>query len=370
MENDSSNEPSQEISEFGRLLDEYRQREGLSKKELGARVEIEQSTGVLKKGICSHTIDGYLSGKRLTRAKVLALGRAMNLSWAEQNKLLRAAKYTPEQEDLEHRAPVVGPPVRPHQFFGRAGEIEWVFRNYWQVTNIVALGARKRSGITSLLHYLYESDGAAQRFPAGAGLISQHHRVYLDFHAHGLNEESAVLGEIVEQIRQTTPQASEWLDFRALLNDLDTSVTIFMDSVELGLKTLPEAFWTGLRAEVSRPGRRRLGLVLSGRNPGAWAKKSSDGSAPSPLTNVIGQILWDLEPFTQAEASQVLEAVKPPFKNAEKAWILQQKRHLWPALLQIICMERQNALQNRLPEEEWKTRAALEIQAEQFNELD
>jgi hypothetical protein len=80
-----------------------------------------------------------------------------------------------------------------------------------------------------------------------------------------------------------------------------------------------------------------------------------DDNKPSPFFNIFGHVL-NLEPFTEAEALELIASSPQAFENKDIEWILAQSGR-WPALLQIFCQSRLTALKEGRHDDAWQAEA-------------
>lgn len=330
--------------------------------------------------------DGTLPSER---DYVLKAAAVLNLTPSERNQLLDAVRrgYLEraqfikakqfEPEPVNDTTPyVVGVPIyQPRQFFGREHELKIIF-DLWSrspLLHIAVIGPRC-SGKTSLLYYLQSIHQtpphelrSAQRHD-WLGTIPAYRFAQVNF-ANPLSHNQALLfKDILTQLQMPTPERCDLIQFietvTTYLHDIPTF--ILLDDIEVGLhsKQLDQAFWGGFRYLGFDATRGKLAFLLT-----APEVPVPPLGEPSTFIGMFGRVL-KLEPFTKSDAYELLDTsahimrqmlpIAEPFSADDKQWIVEQTQG-WPALLQILCHSRFEALQEN--RHDWRPRAQENLSA-------
>jgi hypothetical protein len=266
---------------------------------------------------------------------------------------------------------IVGPPIHhPRQFFGREQQLKRIFGvvAHFPLQHIAVVGPR-RSGKTSLLHYL-QSIGAASPTQLRPGQKSRwlhqpeaYRWVYVDFQDARLHNQEKLLQYILSGLGLPTPEACSLSDFMDIVSaHLVLPSIIMMDELELAFRARglsQEFFWESLRSLACNGSDGRLGLIVASRDhPHQLPANLKESS--SPFLNIFGHTI-ELGPFPENEALQLIESSPRKISLEDCAWI-QAKSQGWPVLLQALCLARLTA-----PDDTWKTEGLQQI--EQYRPL-
>ena len=319
------------------------------------------------------------------REYVLKLAEVLGLTPTERNQLLDAVKrgYLEreqfvkaklfEPEMIDDTAPcVVGVPVyNPRQFFGRERELKIIFDLWTRFPLLhIALIGPKCSGKTSLLYYLQAINQVdphelrPQQRHNGLKALPRFRFAQVNF-ANPMNHNQILLFKnVLNQLNMPVPEECDLVNFietvTTHLNEIPTF--ILLDDIDIGLKVaeLDQAFWGGFRYLGFDATRGKLAFLLT-----APKVPVSPLSEPSTFIGMFGRVL-ELAALHEIEAQQLLDNnaeimckvlnIPEPFTSADKNWMLEQSQG-WPALLQILCNTRFEALQEGLAHEDWKVKA-------------
>lgn len=238
---------------------------------------------------------------------------------------------------------VVGPPVVvPRQFFGRNRELKRIF-GWWRSFPLehVAIIGPKRSGKSSLLHYLRN----VTRTPPAELRPGQrwdwlheparYRFTVVDFQDPRMGKLDSLLRHLLQSLRLPVPEPCDLSRFMDIIGEgLRDPAIVLMDEIEAGLASpeLDERFWWSLRSLAGHEAGGRLAFLLTGHaSPFEVAR---DQGKPSPFFNIFHTI--KLGPFTDEEARELVSSSPRPFGEEDRAFILEHGRG-WPCLLQILC---------------------------------
>jgi hypothetical protein len=265
------------------------------------------------------------------------------------------------QQTVQQVTPFVcGPPImRPSGFFGRELELKRIFGiwNRFPLQHVAVIGP-KRSGKTSLLHYLERIHRTAPeelRPGQARGWLNDaesHHVVFIDCQDARLRTPTAVLQHILKQLGLKVPSPCTLAIFAEILSGIQCRTVLLFDELEAAISN-PEfdsGFWTGLRSLAANYTRGLLGYVIALHDD--LHELASETDPQSPFLNIFGQSLA-LGPLEMGEARALIDSSPRPFAEPEVDWILAESG-LHPCLLQLLCDTRLTALEEAQSEELWK----------------
>lgn len=256
---------------------------------------------------------------------------------------------------------VAGPPVtQPHQFFGRERELKRSF-GWWRHAPMshVALIGPKRSGRTSLTHYLQRVHAANATLRAGQKgdwlpQATRYRWVRIDFQDARMCRLENLLRHTLAELGLPAPNPCNLDRFMDAATDpghWQRPAIILMDDIGAGLSApeLDRAFWQSLRSLVNSAAEGNLAFcVTAQREP---AQLAAEQAKTSPFFNIFNTL--ELGPFTEAEARELIASSPLPFDPQDAAWVMEQSGR-WPALLQLLCQERLLALEDGDPSDAWQ----------------
>lgn len=261
---------------------------------------------------------------------------------------------------------VVGPPItEPHQFFGREYILKRIF-DVWKYTPLqhIAIVGLKRSGKTSLLHYLrHIIDTPVEKLRPGQRndwLPPGYQWVFVDFQDPRMCYQESLLRHILIELDMPVPEPTDLVSFMEILDHyLEIPTLILLDEIGAGLASpdLDDQFWWGMRSLGSNHAGGKIGFLLTAHQPPE--EMLVDDNKPSPFFNIFGHVL-NLGPLTEAEALKLIASSPQHFEDKDIYWIMAQSGS-WPALLQILCQSRLTALKESRHDEAWKTEALLRM---------
>ena len=257
---------------------------------------------------------------------------------------------------------VIGPPItEPQQFFGREYILKRIF-DVWKYMPLqhIAIVGLKRSGKTSLLHYLRRIiDTPADRLrplQRNNWLMPGYQWVFVDFQDPRMCYQESLLRHILMEMDLPMPEPMDLVNFMEVVDQyLDIPTLILLDEMSAGLASpdLDEQFWWGLRSLGSNHAGGKIGFLFTAHQPPE--EILFDDNKPSPFFNIFGHVL-KLGPLIEAEALELIDSSPEPFEKKDIKWILTESGR-WPALLQILCHSRLVALEESRCDDTWKTEA-------------
>ncbi len=265
---------------------------------------------------------------------------------------------------------IVGPPITaPSHFFGRAYELKRIF-DLWKrfpLQNVAVIG-QKRSGKTSLLHYIKNitiADPAQLRPGQKTNWLPRpepYRWVFVDFQDTRMCSRERLLSYLLTCLEMPVPQPCDLYAFMDVVSEqLRTPAVILMDEISAALASpeLDQQFWGSLRSLGSNlTGGNLAFLLTSHESPDQLAREQGK---PSPFFNIFGHT-FTLKPLREREARELIASSPRPFDPADVEWILEQSKG-WPLLLQILCHSRLTALEHEETGEAWKQRGLRQMGA-------
>ncbi len=262
----------------------------------------------------------------------------------------------------------IGPPIlHPNRFFGRTDELKYLF-GLWKhlpLQHVALLGLR-RTGKTSLLHYLRQITTTPEAYlrpgqrPEWLALPEPYQWVFVDFQDVRMSSQERLLRHLLGGLNLPLPATCDLANFMDIVSQhLRRPSIILMDELSAALASdeLDQRFWWGLRSLVSNHTGGRLGIVLTSHEPPEQLADAQD--KPSPFFNIFGHTLT-LGPLQEAEARKLIASSCRPFDPADTEWILAESGR-WPCLLQVFCHACFRALENGEPGSTWKQEALRQI---------
>jgi transcriptional regulator with XRE-family HTH domain len=317
---------------FAKLLDEYMKNARLNDETLAAQIDVARRTVTnWRRGI---------TRRPPSREKVLKCASILKLFPKQRMAFFQAAGIL-DITGLEQKlVPVVGRPIiKPYQFFGR----EELLRNiYWawhkEVPESIAIIGPKRSGKTSVLNYLknitqtvYYRPNQLKGWPTD--WLPYHVQVaFVDFLEANMSQPETLMTDILQQLNLEVPSSCTLADFSRILRNVENSLVILMDNIEIGLKTttLGNSFWRNMAALGNCEPVRFV--ITASELPLELAR---DCRKPSPFFKLFGHTL-QLEAFTEEEARELLSNSPEPFSAEEIEGMLKES-NCWPEPLQQSC---------------------------------
>jgi hypothetical protein len=292
------------------------------------------------------------------------------LSISEEAKPRRAGKHRKQQSQPQPLAAprmrrsfsealspfIAGLPVTdPQRFFGRERELKRLF-NLWKyppLQNAAIIGPA-RSGKTSLLLYLRSIASTVITHPP-------YRWIFVDFQDPRMGSRERLLSHLLDSLGFPAPSPCNIDDFLDIVaGNLQTPTVILLDEVGVALQRYPELddeFWEGLRSLASSQVDGKLGFILSSHALPVQIAHNSGHS--SPFFNIFGYTAF-IGPLTEPEARELIASTPIPFLPDDIEWILDRSGR-WPILLQILCRECLEVIQEGKSDDTWREDAILQI---------
>jgi hypothetical protein len=270
---------------------------------------------------------------------------------------------------------ITGTPItNPCYFFGRNREIKRLFELLKRrpLQNAAIIG-KKRSGKTSLLHYLKNITNTPKeqlRPDQKSDWLcnpENYRWIFVDFQDARRQNREGLLRYILECLKMPVPNPCDLDRFMdAVSSNLDRSTVILFDEIGVGLQRCPElddGFWESLRSLATNQTNGNLGFVLA--TPESPIELAKNTGHSSPFFNIFGYTAY-LGSLTETEARELIASSPVPFPAEDVEWILNQS-NCWPLLLQILCRERLFSLEEEETGDNWREVALQQMQ--QFADL-
>jgi hypothetical protein len=263
---------------------------------------------------------------------------------------------------------IVGPPIlSPRYFFGRDYELKRIF-GLWRrfpLQNVAVIG-QKRSGKTSLLHYLMNiavTEPQDLRPGQKTDWLPQPERyrwVFVDFQDARMLSRERLLRHVLTCLGLPLPEPCDLANFMDVVSDSLTSpAIILMDEISAAIDSpeLDQQFWGSLRSLGTNFTGGNLAFLLTSHEPPALL--ANERGKPSPFFNIFGHSLT-LRPLPEQEARELIAHSPIQFTPEDVEWILAESAG-WPWLLQILCHIRLTALEFGETGDAWKQQGIRQI---------
>jgi hypothetical protein len=310
-------------------------------------------------GLSLATIKNFLNGKPVDYLNFLEISEKLGLEW--QATAYKGPETQPPQ--TEESSPfITGAPItHSRHFFGRQRELKRLFDllKRHPLQNAAIIGKR-RSGKTSLLHYLKNitTTPPGQLRPGQKSdwlpYPERYCWIFVDFQDSRMGSRERLLSYILECLKMEVPTPCKLDYFMDVVSDnLRSPTVILLDEIGVGLQRCPElddSFWECLRSLATNYTSGNLAFVLATHESPIELAHSTGHS--SPFFNIFGYTAT-LGPLSEAEARELIASSPIPFPDEDVAWILEQSG-CWPLLLQILCRERLFSLEDGEMGEDWR----------------
>lgn len=314
-------------------------------------------------GFSLSTVKSFLSGKTVDYLNFVELSKKLGLEW--QNiayKEPETQPNKPQPTDGEASPFITGAPItQPRYFFGREKELKRLFNllKRHPLQNAAIIG-KKRSGKTSLLHYLKNitTTPVEQLRPEQKSDWLPHREnyywIFVDLQDARMQSREGLLKYILESLKMQVPTPCDLDRFMDVISDnLHFPTVILLDEIGVGLQRCPElddGFWECLRSLATNHTDGNLAFVLT--TPESPIEMARNTGHSSPFFNIFGYTAY-LGALTQPEAREFIASSPIAFTEEDVEWILTQSC-CWPLLLQILCTERLFSLEQRENNDNWR----------------
>ncbi|WDD35658.1 ATP-binding protein [Nostoc sp. UHCC 0926] len=257
---------------------------------------------------------------------------------------------------------ITGPPItQPRYFFGREKELKRLFNllKRHPLQNSAIIG-KKRSGKTSLLHYLKNitTTPAEKLRPQQKSDWLPHpenyHWIFVDLQDARMQNRASLLKYILESLKMQVSTPCDLDHFMNVVSDnLHSPTVILLDEISVGLQRCPElddGFWESLRSLATNHTGGNLAFVLA--TPESPIDMAHNTGHSSPFFNIFGYTAH-LEALTETEARELIASSPIAFTDEDVEWILTQSC-CWPLLLQILCREKLFNLEEGENDDNWR----------------
>jgi transcriptional regulator with XRE-family HTH domain len=305
------------------------------------------------------TVKKFLTGQRVDYSYFLEISERLGYEW---RNIVHIDETIPKPLFEETSAFITGTPItHPRYFFGRPKELKRLFDLLKRrpLQNAAIIGKR-RSGKTSLLHYLKNiTTTPTEELRPGQKSdwlpSPENYRwIFVDFQDARRQSREGLLRYILESLKMSVPSPCDLERFMdAVSSNLRQPTVILLDEIGAGLQRCPElddGFWESLRSLATNQTNGNLGFVLA--TPESPIDLATSTGHSSPFFNIFGYTTT-LGALTEAEARELIASSPMPFPAEDVEWILTQSK-CWPLLLQILCRERLFSLEEGETEEDWR----------------
>ncbi|BAY25341.1 hypothetical protein NIES2100_51470 [Calothrix sp. NIES-2100] len=328
-----------------------------------------QQSLAIEAGISLSTAKSFLSGKPVDYLNFVELSSKLGLDWQEiSSKEPETQPRQPQRHNGEASPFITGSPItQPRYFFGREKELKRLFNllKRHPLQNAAIIG-KKRSGKTSLLHYLKNitTTPAEQLRPnQKSDWLPQpenYQWIFIDLQDARMQNREGLLKYILESLKMQVPNPCDLDYFMDVVSDnLHKPTVILLDEIGVGLQRCPElddSFWESLRSLATNSTGGNLAFILA--TPESPIELAQNTGHSSPFFNIFAYTAY-LEAFTEQEARELIASSPIPFDDEDVEWILKQSQCL-PILLQILCRERLFTLEEG-EDENWREEALRQM---------
>jgi transcriptional regulator with XRE-family HTH domain len=314
-------------------------------------------------GLGRSTVTNFFNGKPVDYLNFVEISARLQLDW-------QAIACKEGSLSLESSTFIPGIPItQPRYFFGRHKELKRIFDllKRHPLQNAAIIGKR-RSGKTSLLHYLEKitTTPVAQLRPNQKSDWLPHPEnyrwIFVDFQDPRRQSREGLLRYILECLKMPVPNPCNLDRFMdEVSSNLHQPTVILLDEIGVGLQRCPElddGFWESLRSLATNQTNGNLGFILA--TPESPIELARSTGHSSPFFNIFGYTTT-LGAMTEAEARELIASSPIPFPVEDIEWILTQSQ-CWPLLLQILCRERLFSLEDGEMGDNWREEGLQQIQ--------
>ena len=258
-------------------------------------------------GISRPTVVNFVNGRPVDYSYFVEISEKLGLDWQK-------IAYTENCVNLDNSPFITGSPItEPRYFFGREKELKRLFNLIKKrpLQNAAIIGQR-RSGKTSLLHYLK----SIANTPTNQLRPGQKHDwlphpesycwIFVDFQDARMAGRESLLTYILECLEMEVPSPCNLDNFMNVVSDnLNSPTVILMDEIGVGLERCPELddeFWESLRSLATNSTKGNLAFVLA--SPISPLELARDTGHTSPFFNIFAYTTT-LGPLTEGEGEGV-----------------------------------------------------------------
>jgi len=231
-----------------------------------------------------------------------------------------------------------------------------------------AIIGKRRSGKTSLLHYLKNiTTTPSQQLRPGQksdwlSYPDKYQWVFMDFQDPRIQSREGFLTHFLKSLKMEVPTPCNLENFVRVVSDrLSSPMIILLDEIGVALQRCPDLddpFWESLRSLATNSTQGNLAFILAAHeSPLELAKKNGNSS---PFFNIFACTRY-LQALTEAEARELIASSPISFSQDDVEWIL-EKSNCWPLSLQILCSERLFSLEKGETSDRWRQEALKQIQ--------
>ncbi|MCM0590824.1 MAG: ATP-binding protein [Gloeotrichia echinulata IR180] len=328
-----------------------------------------QESLAISAALALSTVKNFLSGKAVSYGNFVELCKKLGLDW-EAIAYQEPETQPPSLATINQTPFITGLPItHPRYFFGREKELKRLFDllKRHPLQNAAILG-KKRSGKTSLLHYLKNitTTPVAELRPGQKSdwlpHPSNYQWIFVDFQDSRMGKKQRLLQHILEGLGMKVPSPCDLDNFMDVVsNQLRSPTVILLDEIGAGLqrcRELDDRFWDSLRSLATNHTRGNLAFILA--SPESPMELARNTGHSSPFFNIFGYTTT-LGAMTEKEARELIASSPITFASPDVEWILIQSRRL-PLLVEILCRERLFSLEDGEIGDNWREEALQQIQ--------
>lgn len=318
------------------------------------------------------TVKNFLNGEPVDYLNFLELTKKLGLDLQDiAYKESETQPNKPKPTNGEASPFITGAPItQPRYFFGREKELKRLFNllKRHPLQNAAIIG-KKRSGKTSLLHYLKNitTTPPEQLRPEQKSDWLPHPEnycwIFVDLQDARMQSREGLLKHILESLKMQVPIPCDLDRFMNVVSDnLHSPTVILLDEISVGLQRCPElndGFWESLRSLVTNHTGGNLAFILA--TPESPIEMAHNTGHSSPFFNIFSYTL-SLEALTETEARELIASSPIAFTDEDVEWILTQSC-CWPLLLQILCTERLFSLEEGENNDNWREEGLRQIKS-------
>ncbi|MBW4497108.1 MAG: ATP-binding protein [Oscillatoria princeps RMCB-10] len=316
------------------------------------------------------TVKNFLNGQPVDYLNFVELSKKLGFDWQEI-ACKEEEDPQPPPAPIEELSPfITGNPItHPRHFFGRNYELQRIFGllKRHPLQNAAIIG-KKRTGKTSLLHYLKNitTTPPAELRPGQKSDWLPHPEryrwIFADFQDTRRHSREGLLRYILECLGVPVPNPCDLDRFMDAVGDkLHSPTVILLDEIGVALQRCPElddGFWECLRSWATNYAGGNLAFVLAA--PESPVELAHNTGHSSPFFNIFGYSAT-LGPLTEAEARELIAGSPMTFPDEDVEWILTQSGR-WPLLVQILCQERWVSFEHGQTGDGWRKEGLQQIQ--------